>query len=383
MSIKVSKTRIRRSKVRLLYLCLLDNLQLDDNCDCMRLGDFTIRRHSYDELTRLLRGRDDLPPDRNEKDRMELWSDRAWVHYKELASQSPGASALDWARADFNLQKLLDPRQPFRECVQALNLLKPSDGPVAVCSVFLRPFLRLQTSAQLASRHLRGIVTGTVKDGNGCWSDIPVLNGCQIAEADEGPLGVLEKQLRRLRASDAQRGIPDSTHLKIALHFFERANETMGPSCDDFSYIDPLMSYDASLEALLIREQEKGAEAKLAKRVCAALKGTSPHGPAVLANFVKRVFLLRSKIAHGVWPVWKIARYVNVCPTERIQDGRGNDIPKGRYDAMFPQDITSQGAFCGFLTSLREVTRRTIRYFMDQHTAGCSRDAVLRKLDGK
>jgi len=134
------------------------------------------------------------------------------------------------------------------------------------------------------------------------------------------------------------------------------------------------MSYDAALEALVILEHENGVSEKLSSRVSAIIKNKRPE----IQNFCKRVFWLRSKVAHGARPIEEIERLIIIKPGQEIKDEeRGVSIPGGKYRELF---LTSY-EFAGFLVNLREITRRTIRFFCNEHLKGRRREDTLSQLD--
>jgi hypothetical protein len=134
------------------------------------------------------------------------------------------------------------------------------------------------------------------------------------------------------------------------------------------------MAYEAALEALLIGETENGVDAKLADRLPVALQDRRSE----VGSFARRVFWLRSKVAHGVRDPSEIQRLVVREPDRDITDpARGKSIPGGPYSMLFIE----AGVFPSFLVNLRECVRRIILLFCDEYLAGRGKDATLAQLD--
>lgn len=316
MPIKL-KRHPKKSRLRLKYLCALDNVRLQPKL--LSLGSVTLHRYTMQELENLLRGYDDLPLDSVQKEEFEELSCLIWAHYEEQAAsmdawRQKGASGSDW---DWNRRIFLRATaisrnnrfEPFRKFVETLNLLKPSDGPVRVCRIIMRPVGDVQTSEQIDSRYIHAH-SAFWDPGEECVRD--VLHGCPLNKSDERRFSILEKQLYTKSSLN-------NTQLVAARHFYERADSVFVLGPEGFDCTDPLLAYDACMEALLVPEEVKGNTGDIFYRrfdslirgfcpdwINRANRGEIPH-PDI---FARRVFVLRSKTAHGVWPISQIADFI-------------------------------------------------------------------------
>jgi hypothetical protein len=104
-----------------------------------------------------------------------------------------------------------------------------------------------------------------------------------------------------------------------------------------------------------------------------------PYEFLVFHNFIKRVFWLRSKVAHGVRTVEEIEGLIIDKPDAEIMDKERPNLstPRGNYKELF----LASNVFAGFLVNLREITRRTIRFFCDEYLKGQRREDILKELD--
>jgi hypothetical protein len=417
-----------------LYLCLLDDLKLAEH---VQLGDYCVRSYTADELSGLLRGRDDLTPTEAERSELELLACFPWASieqpipdYRQMRQQrrasGPGLKpvsarvsadgALDvdneprasldailakcdpfvMARAGFVAAAQWGSKEPFDHLLRVLNLLKPSTGPILPRRMYFRPSHDIQTKAQVASWILSPPITyfyGAEGDVEG-----PYVSEYELGPDDQRLFEELARQLNLCLAEQPAAGSPSNTHLRIAARYFERGDERMDPIPESLQALEVLMSYDAALEALFILEEEKrDVRDKLARRVCAVLGDSLPavpgweqtkdgryrrrdfqRTPSQLRSFIRRVFWLRSKVAHGVRTVEELSNLILYQPDCAIpNDGEG--IPSGPYGEL----LVTSGAFPGFLVNLREVVRRCIRFFRDEHEQGRSREDTLRGLDPK
>jgi hypothetical protein len=133
------------------------------------------------------------------------------------------------------------------------------------------------------------------------------------------------------------------------------------------------MSYEAALESMVVLEEEKGVEDKLALRIASLF----PDKAKEVENFVRRVFWLRSKVAHGGRPIEEIEHLIVYKPDDEIRDkARNKHIPTGHYNNL----LLDSCVFPGFLVNLREITRFVIRFFCDEFVQGYSRAETIRKL---
>jgi hypothetical protein len=172
----------------------------------------------------------------------------------------------------------------------------------------------------------------------------------------------------------------DNSHIRTAIHHFEKGDRNMVP-CPlkgSFDAIDPLMSYEAALESMVIREEEEGGiENKLALRITSLFSKPFSDKAKEIENFVRRAFWLRSKVAHGVRPIEEIEEYIIHKPNDEIVDKKRNKhIPKGCYNSL----IFDSNIFPGFLVNLREITRFAIRFFCHELECGYSKEETIKKL---
>ena len=144
-----------------------------------------------------------------------------------------------------------------------------------------------------------------------------------------------------------------------------------------FNAIDPLMSYDAALEALVIpEEREKGG---ISENLASRVSGIFEEKVDEVRNFIKRMFWLRSKVAHGVRTIEEIEGLIIDKPDAQIEDeARPNlSTQKVNYNELF----LASNVFPIFLVNLREITRRTIRFFCDEYLKDRPREDTLKELD--
>lgn len=187
----------------------------------------------------------------------------------------------------------------------------------------------------------------------------------------------MRKQLAQCLAPDS---VPDNSHLKTAIHYFEKADRELQPRPlpGSFDAIDPLMSYEAALEALLIREDERRVGTNLPRRVAAMMERTEKTTGGV-EDFTRRVFSLRSKVAHGARPIKEIEELIVYRPNDGIPDawGERTPIPSGDYANLLIKDGLS---FPGFLVNLRELARIYIRFFCDELSRGQNKATTITSL---
>lgn len=391
MPIKISVTNRRTSPLRVEYLCLLDNVAVDSQSRRVNLGAFSIQRHTASELENLLRGRDDPPLDEEERELFEEWSCLTWAHFDTNAYDASGFRSYGGSGSDWEINRRWFLREaaisknnrfrPFREFIETLNLLKPSDGPVIPCRIFLRPAGDVQTESQIVSRHVNSYTAR--------WNPedeivTQLIAGFPLGIEDAAAFNELAKQLPTPSTSK-------DAYIAIARHFFERANDTFTVCPEGFDATDSLLSYDACIEALLLRESERG-EKTLKNRFCKLIAKSCPtwkltRGPSGIPkpdDFYRRIFLLRSKIAHGVWPVAKTANLITNGCNKGIKNSR-DGIPSGNYGEVFPE-LSKGNGYSGwpgtsFLVNVREAARLCLRYFLAERAAGRSRSEILKSLD--
>ncbi len=349
------------------YLCLLDNLHIDKD---VILDEFSILRHNAIELSSLLRGVDDCNISKEYQRQIERYSNFPWAHLNKECPQDAWEALL-------NRDNLLYLHagemswEPFKPLIQTLNLLKPSDGPIFARQFYCRPFSHIQTADQI--KKIIYAEPYELYDNNGNVFD---LAGYSFDAKDKQEFVKLREQLKKCISDKSV----DNTHINIAIHHFENADRKLTPKegllPGSFYAIDPLMSYEASLEALIIEDKYE-TEKKLSSRVPSIIKDNTKS--VEISNFIKRVFWLRSKYAHGVNTVYELEKYIVVLPNAEIKtnDKKRGNIPSGNYEKI----LIKGSYFPGFLVNLREICRRCIRFFCDEYIQGHDRQATIEKLD--
>ncbi len=361
------------ARIKGTYLCLLDDVDLEDN---ITLDEFDIRYYSVKELISLLKGSDECISS-EERHCLERYSKFPWACRERIISP-------DKIKKDFDRQLLiLDLSwkhtgmvswEPFTGLIRTLNLLKESPGPVITRQFYFKPYPNVKTKAEIG-KVIYGEPAFDIID-NGSSSRIrPLLLEYALGPKDVAGFSNLREQLNKCLSKDSV--LPNS-HLRIAIHYFENGDRRLKASAltGSFNAIDPLMSYEAALEALVIPEEreKRGISENLSLRV----SGIFEEKVEEVRNFIKRVFWLRSKVAHGARSIEEIEHLIIIKPDREIQDKeRGLSISGGSYEELF---LTSY-VFAGFLVNLREITRRTIRFFCNEHIKGHRREDIIAKLN--
>ncbi len=356
-------------ELRSISLCLLDDVNL---ADPLHLDEFKIRHFRLDDLQALL-------GETEASDRLKVYAEFPWARVEQAISISQAKdpcwdlrlqqSQLSWAHAGVRSW------YPFDELLGTLNLLKPAGGPVIG-----RQFYYWLEPLSESDRKIDRIVYGEpLWDYNEPDSeDIhPLVSEYDLGPSDTEQFSRLRKQLAECLATN---GALNNSHLKTAIHYFENGDRkiTPRPLPGSFDAIEPLMSYEAALEALLIRKKDCGVEDNLSKRVTALMKKTGKRTDKV-ADFTRRVFWLRSKVAHGARPIKEIENLITHKPNDAIVDNerkKKKEIPGGTYASL----LIENGMFPGFLVNLRELTRISIRFFCDALSQGQSKETTIESL---
>lgn len=362
-------------ELKSVSLCLLDNVNL---ADTLRLDEFEIRYFQPTELQALLG-----EAEASASDRLRVYAAFPWARVERPipASQADANPDSQWTLLlqQFQLSyahAAMRSWYPFDDLLRTLNLLKPAGGPVIA-----RQFYCWLEPLPESDRNVDRIVYGEPAwDYAGPHSEEirPLVHEYDLQPSDAEHFSPLRTQLAKCLAPESA---PDNSHLRTAVHYFENADRKIvrdalpGP----FGAIEPLMSYEAALEALLIGEKERDVQAKLPKRTAAVMQKTGQTTDRV-EDFVRRVFWLRSKVAHGARPIEEIERLIVLRPDDAIPDAWGNkrSIPSGDYRNLLIRDPLS---FPGFLVNLRELTRICIRFFCDRLSQGQDKTAVVASLD--
>ena len=258
---------------------------------------------------------------------------------------------------------------PFDDLLRTLNLLKPAGGPV----IGRQFYYWLEPLAKPDRRTDRIIYGEPLWDYDGPENDDihPLVSAYDLEPSDTERFSQLRKQLAQCLAAGSK---PDNSHLRTAIHYFENGDRKIVPHplSGSFDAIEPLMSYEAALEALLVLEQDCKVEDKLSERVARLAKklnGMTNDKTDAIRDFTKRVFWLRSKVAHGARPIEEIENLILHKPNDAITDDKRNtpkSIPSGDYKDL----LITGSAFPGFLVNLRELARVSIRFFCDKFFAG-------------
>jgi len=357
-------------QIRGTYLCLLDDVKLEDS---ISLDEFDVRYYGVKEIISFLKG-SNQHVSLEERHRLEAYSKFPWACRKENVS----ADELNkWGHGYAQLDLWLKHAgraswEPFTELIRTLNLLKESPGPVITRQFYFRLSPKPKKKAEIGKVIYE---EPAFTNDNGRGSRIrPGLLEYALGSKDVADFSTLRGELNRCLSKDDLH----NSHLRIAVHYFENGDRRLEayPLPGSFNAIDPLMSYDAALEALVIPEEREknGISKNLASRVSIIFKEKVED----VRNFIKRVFWLRSKVAHGVRTVEEIEHLIIREPNAEIRDeARNICIPGGNYKELF---LTSY-EFPGFLVNLREITRRTIRFFCNEQLRGRRREDIICGLD--
>jgi len=262
--------------------------------------------------------------------------------------------------------------KPFTELIRTLNLLKESPGPLFTRQFYFIPYPNPKTTAEIGKVIYGEPAFETIDNSSGSRIR-SLLFVYKLRRKDVTGFSTLREQLNKCLSKDSD--LPNS-HLRIAIHYFKNGERRFKaiPLTGSFNAIDPLMSYEAALEALVILEDDRDTSNKLSSRVSVILGEKVEE----VRNFLKRVFWLRSKVAHGARTIEEIEHLIIRKPDREIRDeARNQSIPRGNYDKLF---LTSY-VFPGFLVNLREITRRTILFFCHKHLRACHREDIISELD--
>lgn len=346
-----------------VFLSLLENVVLTDGPLC--LGDNTLQDFTPEELAPLLYARDVDSLTDSQRTRVREYSMFTWVRLdKPVSDEEPGQRGHPpgWDRLleHFELAWGHSGTQtyyPFDTLIQTLNLLKPWPGPVMAIQYFHRPYEALAEKAAVEHIALREPTIQEDEYGHQ-WPYLPL---CKLAAGDSEAYHELAARLTEALSKEG--GTDENSrrkHLRIAEDLYERANRGMwAPTLD---LIPPLLFFVFSIEALYIRDAERGGMMeRLRKRVP---PGIIPNGSVPtedLDKFIKVAHGLRSKIAHGAFE-----------PHE-VQSKIRSEAPK----EMFVEGL----AFDDFLANLREIARRSIRFFLREFAEARSQEQTLRQLE--
>jgi len=346
------------------YLCLLDATGLD--CAEVRLGEYTVRHYSSEELAALL-----FSPSNSAE--CQMIAGCPWLLLEKLPPEQSDELGKQLHQCEMTSAHYADGLTwyPFESVIQALNLLKPAENPVNPVQFYKIPagFNSARSSIE------RFIYAQPSYDSRREPYDSPPYPGYHIEESDVGAYQELTKKLTPIVSRSKADGpeSPPSDHVRIALDLFNMADRMF---CT-FSWkremlLLSLIQYSAAIEALFIKESERGGmQTKLVKRVpqiiSPPLEGSG--------DFITKMYWIRSKTAHGAWPLAELSALIEYRADEGIAS---ESIPGGPYSTLFVQ--TNQGH--GFLSNLRELARRSIIYSLDEVSKGHTKEDVIKTLDG-
>jgi len=371
-------------ELRSVSLCLLDDVNMSD---VLKLDEFEIRYYQPAELQTMVleEGTGNLSSDVS--DRLAAYAMFPWARFERSIPPNKVKTNLDQRLQQLDLSwNHAGTRSwwPFDDLLRTLNLLKPAGGPVIGRQFYcwLAPLVK-------PDRRTDRIIYGEpLWDYDGPENDDipPLVFAYDLEPSDTERFSQLRKQLAQCLAAGSK---PDNSHLRTAIHYFENGDRKIVPHPlpGSSDAIEPLMSYEAALEALLVPEkkEEGGVENKLSTRIAALAKkkvnGITDNKAGEIENFTKRVFWLRSKVAHGARPIEEIENLIIHKSNDKILDNERNKcIPKGGYASLLIQG----GPFPGFLVNLRELTRICICFFCEEFSAGQYKErtiALLEKTD--
>ncbi len=350
------------------FYCLLDNVRLADAR--IEFDGLVLRRFETEELLKLFRTHDEPPVSRTYRVKMERYSKFSWA---ERSIPIPDEDLKDPFRGACRRRQLAFANTgerswyPFGSELMALNLMKPSTGPVRPCQFYSRS----PGHAQIASdiQHI-GHCEPEVEEEHD-KIEYPYWQEFEIARADAGEYKKVWENLKLVTRND---GRPEAPGLTIAVDFFKLSDQNFfeGTVVNTRALIMTLSLYEFACEALYVRERERGSEGLLQKRIPSAL--TSP--PNALIGFIRKIYWVRSKAVHGVIPLRDLVKLIT---SEADKGVPGTDIPDGNYRNLFLRE----GCFPGFISNTRELVRRSIRFFLEKHNDGLTKDEILEELDGK
>ncbi len=358
-------------KNKSIYLCLLDNVELEKD---IALGEFEIRYLKADQISKVLQYSSCEQLTTGQREQLATYEKFPWAYLEREISEEDARDSIRKSLVPYNLRYAhagVLSWWPFTELVRTLNLLNPSAGPLITRHFYHVAFVGLENAEEVEKVIYSEPSVNLFDDEHGTVIQ-PMLFGYMLNH-ELGP-SFLELQ-RVLDRCLNKNDVRDNNHIRIAIHNFENADRKFVP-CPlegSFKAVDPLMSYEAALESLVIFEQENKIADKLALRISSLFTEKEED----VKNFLRRVFWLRSKMAHGARPIEEIEHLILRRPNDAINDeARNMKIPDGNYDKLILESYT----FPGFLINLREITRFTIRFFCDEFNHGRDKKETVRKL---
>jgi len=335
-------------ELRSVSLCLLDDVNVSNS---LKLDKFEIRHYQPDELQALLGGAEMASLTSEASDELKVYAEFPWARFERPLPPDQVKTNPD-PRLKLRLQQLqlswrhagMQSWYPFDKLLRTLNLLKPTGGPVIG-----RQFYYWLEPLPKADRRIDRVIYGELLccgyfNPDGQSISLPALGEYDLGLSDTEQCSRLRKQLAQCLAADSK---VDNSHLRTAIHYFENADRKIVPRhlCESFVAIELLMSYEAALEALLVREDERAVEDKLSKRVVAVMRQTERRTDKV-GDFTRRVFWLRSKVAHGARPIKEIEDLIVHKPNDKIVDNeRKKSIDEGDYRSLLSRVVRSRASW--------------------------------------
>lgn len=349
---------------------MLDNVNLEEN---LTLGEFEIRYLNTNELRRILRFGENAILSVADQERLQTYEQFPWASVEKEISQKDAEDSTRKILVTYNLRWAhagIMNWWPFTELIRTLNLARPSLGPIMCRHFYHVPFANCENLKDIEQIIYAEPTTNIYDDGRGTVIQ-PMLFGYTINKELISDFMKMKTVLSNCLSEDKNK---DNSYIRTAIHHFENGDRNI-VSCPlegSFNAIEPLMSYEAALESLIIREEENG-ENILALRISSLF----PDNAKEVENFIRRVFWIRSKVAHGARPIEEIERLILHNPNDEIIDTkRKKRIPMGKYNSL----ILDGSDFPGFLVNLREITRFVIWFFCQMYESGFSKEETIKKL---
>ncbi len=341
------------------YLCLLDNVSLKDSP--LNLGNYVVEKIDPEALAEFLYCRPFKSLPVLDQQRVAHYSMWPWAKLNKPVEQSKTDEDSE------NWERLLRQHEltfhhageqsywPFDWLVRTLNLLKSSDGPVMPIQYY-----HVTPEAREGKAEVKSIILGEpTANGDEEGNQWPYLLGFELSQTDAKGYQDLEFKLRQALRKECAKNSVSNGHIQIAVEYFERGNRAMRSILDP---IFPLLFYEFALEGLYVQNRNEGSKRTLERRIPAAIDAEQTVEVERLCEFIGAVFCIRSKAAHGVCPVAELERRIRQVDTSGL--------------------FSNGGPFCRSLVNLREIVRRSIRFFIDKYVEGVKRHDVLSQLDG-
>jgi len=304
-------------ELRSVSLCLLDDVNMSG---VLNLDAFEIRYYKPAELQAVLleAGMGSLPAETS--DEVKAYGEFPWARLERPIPANKAKTARDRHLSQLDLSwNHAGARSwwPFGELLRTLNLLKPAGGPVIGRQFYywLEP---LPKPDRRVDRVIYGKPLWDYNDSQG-KNIHPLVLEYDLGPSDTGSFSLLRDQLTQCLAVQ---GKPDNSHLRTAIHYFENGDRKIVPHplTESFDAIEPLMSYEAALEALLVLEQDYKVEDKLSERVARLAKKlngmTNDKTDAIRLPFTN--FIQRSSEGAASCRKWALRAWQKNSKTRRL-----------------------------------------------------------------